>query len=81
MDEWVGPFNSEAIVVITHQWTEKGDYTIKAKAKNIYNVESDWATLTVTMPYSHNNSILQFLESLFQRFPNAFPILRQLIGY
>jgi hypothetical protein len=81
VDEWVGPFNSEAIVGITHQWTEKGYYTIKAKAKNIYNVESDWATLTVTMPYSHDNSILQFLESLFQRFPNAFPILRQLMGY
>jgi hypothetical protein len=81
VDEWVGPYNSDAVATITHQWAEKGNYTIRAKAKDIFGLESDWATLTVTMPYSYNKPILQFLELLFQRFPHVFPILRQLLGY
>ena len=43
--------------------------------------ESDWATLTVTMPYSYIKPFPQLFGKLFQRFPNAFPLLRQLMGY
>ena len=64
----------------SHSWNIKGTYTIQAKAKDIYGAESDWGTLTVTMPYSYN-PIRQFFDWLFQRFPNAFPILRYLMRY
>jgi len=78
----LGPFASGEKVTITHMWTEKGTYTINVKARDIYDAQSDWATLTVTMPYSYNKPILQpqFLKLLIQRFPHAFPILRQLSG-
>ncbi len=43
--------------------------------------ESPWSDpLPITMPYSYK-PIPQFLELFFQRFPHAFPILRQLLGY
>jgi hypothetical protein len=68
-------------IIISHIWGIEGNYSIRVKAIDEYGAESDWATLTVTMPYSFNRPILQFLELLFQRFPNAFPLLRHLMGY
>jgi hypothetical protein len=81
IDEWVGPYNSEEQAEFTHQWDTKGDYTIKAKAKDIHGIESDWGSLSVTMPKSYNIQFQSFLERLFERFPNIFPILRHLLGY
>jgi hypothetical protein len=48
--EWVGPYQSGATATVTHQWSEKGTYIIQVKAKDIFDVESDWASLEVTMP-------------------------------
>jgi hypothetical protein len=52
VSEWVGPYNSGATATVTHQWAQKGNYTIQAKAKDIYNAESGWGTLQITMPLS-----------------------------
>ena len=67
---------------ISHIWGVEGDYSIRVKAidDSGYDLQSYWATLTITLPCSYK-PIPQFLELLFQRFPNAFPILRQLLGY
>jgi len=79
---WLGPYNSGVTVDTTHKWVVEGSYNIKVIAKDIYGKESSWSDpLPITMPYSYNNPTLQFLELLFQRFPHAFPILRQLLGY
>ncbi|MFA5102183.1 MAG: rhodanese-like domain-containing protein [Candidatus Thermoplasmatota archaeon] len=80
-DQLVGPFDSGEAITLSHTWSEKGTYTIKAKAKDRYNAESDWAYLSVTMPCSYDTPIHRYLELLFQRFPHAFPILRHLMGY
>jgi hypothetical protein len=77
---WVGPYLSGDQITQSHTWSTKGTYTLEAKAKDIYGNESDWAILSVKMPYVYN-PILQFLEWLFERFPYAFPILRQLLEY
>jgi hypothetical protein len=81
VNDWIGPYSSAATAEMSHQWDTKGTYTIKVKAKDSLGAESDWVTLTVTMPYSYNKPIPQLLEKLFQRFPNAFPLLRQLMKY
>jgi len=78
---WIGRFDSGARVTQSHTWFTNGTYNITAKAKDSYNQESDWATLTVTMPCSYNKPIQQFLDWLLQRFPNAFPLIRHLLGY
>jgi pyrrolidone-carboxylate peptidase len=76
---WIGSFYAGEEITEKHVWSEKGSYSITVKAKDVFNAESDWATLTVTMPCSYDRSIPQFLELLFQRFPNAFPLLRHLL--
>ncbi len=73
--EWTGFNASGTDLMVKHTWSEKGDYTITAKAQDIYGVQGLEGTLTVTMP---KNKAFNFnmLEWLFERFPNAFPILR-----
>ena len=34
----------------SHSWNTQGTYIIRAKAKDIYGAESEWGTLSVTMP-------------------------------
>jgi hypothetical protein len=51
-----GPFDSGEIITVNHTWTEKGTYTIKAKAKDIFDLEGDWGTLSVTMPLNLQGS-------------------------
>jgi hypothetical protein len=78
---WDGPYTSGQTATASHIWSAKGSYSIKVKVKDITGAESIWSDpLPIKMPYSYN-PILQFFELLFQRFPNAFPILRQLMGY
>jgi hypothetical protein len=38
---WIGPYNSGAECEAKHAWDAKGDYTIRVKAKDIYDAESD----------------------------------------
>jgi hypothetical protein len=64
---WVGPYNSGAIAAVNHQWAEKGTYTIQAKAKDTYDVESGWATLEVTMPVSIEKHQTTQLNGFFQQ--------------
>jgi hypothetical protein len=79
---WYGPFNSNVIASASHVWTEKGTYQIKVKAKDEHGFESDWSDpLTGKMPFFYNYNPWFFFEKLFERFPNAFPILRHLMGY
>ena len=77
--EWTEYSDSGEEITLKHTWNEEGEYTIKAKAKDIHGAEGPEGTLTVTMP---RNKPINFnlLELLFERFPNAFPILRHLLG-
>jgi len=79
--DWIGPYTAGEVFTLNHSWMNRGMYSIRCKARDEYGLESDWATLTVTMPCSYDKPIPQFLELLFQRFPTAFPVLRQLLGY
>ncbi len=74
-----GPFASGEEAKVSHTW-EQGEYTIKAKAKDIHGAESDWGTLKVSMPKNKAfNFNFNLLSWLFERFPNALPILRYLL--
>jgi hypothetical protein len=79
---WLGPYDSGVTLGANHIWETGNNYVIKVKAKDEHGAEGSWSDpLPITMPYSFNKPILQFLELLFQQFPYAFPILRQLLGY
>ena len=77
----IGPFTSGTCQTIDYTWAEEGTYVVKVKATDVYGDASDWATLEVVMPMSKTfNFNFPILNWLFERFPNAFPILRQLLG-
>jgi len=73
----IGPYISGVEASAIHTWSEKGDYTIKVKAKDTLGAESDWQTLTVSMPKSKAVGISLFLQRFFQRFSFFEKILSQ----
>ena len=69
--DWIGPYTSGEECEITYIWSQKGSYSVKVKAKDIYGMESEWSDpLIVTMPVKY--SIISFFE-------NNFPIIYKLI--
>ncbi len=78
--ELLGPYDGSYEITKKHSWEEKGNYTIKAAAKDPYGWGPE-ATLDVTMPKSKaSNFNLNLLSWLFEHFPNAFPIISRLLG-
>jgi len=75
--EWLGLYGSGEEITLTHIWDEQGNYIIKAKAKDVYGLESDWATLEVSMP---KNKIINPFERFLENHPYMFPLIRQLLG-
>ncbi|MCJ7697180.1 MAG: hypothetical protein MUO73_02485, partial [Thermoplasmata archaeon] len=52
-EEWFGPCASGAIATISHAWSDKGNYSITAKAKNTLGIESGWSepfVITIIAP-------------------------------
>ena len=75
VEEWIGPFASLKEITVNHTWTKRGSYTIRAKAKDIFDAESSWSEFEVIIP---RNKMIY--NSLFIRFLERFPlILRFLI--
>ncbi len=60
---WLGPYLSGEEISVSHKWSEKGTYFIKAKAKDIFDEESDFTTFEVTMP--RNLIIFKIISSRF----------------
>jgi len=48
-DGWLGPYDSNISMNISHIWGEKGTYTIQAKAKNTNGTESEWSEHNITI--------------------------------
>ena len=65
----------------SHTWSVKGNYTIRAKAKDTSGAESDWTSLELSMPKSKAKSLNVFLQRFFQRFPFFEKILKQITIY
>ncbi len=68
---WFGPYNSGTEVTLNHCWP-KGVFTIKCKAKDVYNDESPIGTHTITVIKNKATNSL-FLKHL-ERFPLLYKI-------
>jgi hypothetical protein len=68
---WIGPYPSGKEINKSHNWLEKGEFTIRCKCKDLYGNESEWGELRVTMPKNQNVFLSHWLH--------RFPILNQLI--
>lgn len=81
VSDWLGPFASGEVASVDYVWLEKGDYSIKVKAKDGFDAESEWSDpLAVTMPLLYNTKLQHFLASLRQLFSHAFAILEYILG-
>ncbi len=75
--EWDGPYNSNEEVKLSHSWNSEDLFTIRVKAKDIYNAESNWAELKVSIPRSRGSYSFYWLSFLEQH----FPILQKMLFY
>ena len=81
IEEWIGPYLSGDTIMLSHTWDEKGGYVITAKVKDVLDAEGPEGTLAISMPKNNAfNFNVNLLELLFEQFPNAFPILRHVLG-
>ena len=73
----------------SHTWEEKGTYKVKVKAMLTHDngeedfKETEWSdALTVILTKSKPKQITFFeiIQYFLQKYPNAFPIIRQLLG-
>ena len=76
----IGPYSSGEEVTVNHTWSKQGTYTIKAKAKDIHDAESELATLKVSMPKNKPINTMPLFLRLLENHPYMFPLLRQLLG-
>jgi hypothetical protein len=69
--DWLGPYSSDESIALDHKWHEKGEFTIKAWAKDIYGKASSQSNYMVKVLFVLNsnpsnnemlNSILQTLQ-------------------
>jgi hypothetical protein len=77
-----GPYNSGEEVTFSHSWSEPGDYTIIAKAKDQYGVKSPQNSIKLKITKNKavtNPIILGIQEYLIEHFPNLFPLLQRLL--
>lgn len=74
---WTSYQASSTPLYETHSWTAQGTYKIEAKAQDRYGCQSDWGSITVSMPKNLGLDMLFFnflkqhtiLYQILQRFP------------
>jgi hypothetical protein len=75
--DWLGPYSSGESINLGHKWLQKGDYTIKAWAKDIFEKVSGQSNYMVKVLFvinsnpSNNQMMLNILQSLQQKATNS----------
>jgi hypothetical protein len=68
-------------VEVCHTYEVDGDYVITAFAEDEKGLMSDESSFSVKVTTPRARTVYHpLIQSLFERFPNLFPILRQLLG-
>jgi hypothetical protein len=76
--DWLGPYKSGEEIELSHVWENQGIKTVKVKAKDIYDCESDWSEgLRVNIP---RNRSLNYKFNLINWFIELFPILERFLN-
>ncbi len=73
--DWTEYSDSGKEIMLKHNWSKKGDYTITAKAQDIYGAESNWSEFKVEIPRNRMS-----INSLFLWFLERFPLLEKLLS-
>jgi hypothetical protein len=73
--DWTGFQSSGEPYFENHTWAKKGTYIIRTKAKDPYELESEWGELKVTIP--RNKATVNLW---FHWFLERFPLLERLLS-
>jgi len=71
----IGPYESGTQATAKHIWNNQGNYVIKVKAKDEKGFESEWTTLSVSMPKNKATNLIP----IFQQYLEQHPIIYRLI--
>ena len=77
---WIGPYNSSETVVLNHTWPDEDEYTIKVRCKDTENLWGPWSEYSVIITPRNKATIGSLLLRFLELFPNAFPILKYILG-
>ncbi|KYK31372.1 MAG: hypothetical protein AYK22_02515 [Thermoplasmatales archaeon SG8-52-3] len=71
---WLGPYDSDEAILLSHSWSEEKTYTIRLKSKDPFDAESIWEEIEINIPRQKNslNPLILKLENLY---PNLFRLL------
>ena len=77
---WLGPFDSGDECSASHIWNEKGIYSIRVKAKDVNDIESEWSNPSL-ISMSKNKLLYRFpfIYKFLEQHPYLFPLLRQIL--
>lgn len=80
--EWAGPYHSGEEMVVNKTWASQGDYIVSAKARDIYDAESEWGKIEVHMNMNTPTTSFFFNihEIIKQRLPWLLRILEAMAG-
>lgn len=76
--EWDGPYSSGQDVNYNHAWTTAETYTIRLKARDIYNAESGWREMDIIIP-RYKMKFDNSLCSIMSRIAELLPILKLIL--
>ena len=76
-EEWTDLCSSGEMITAAHTWNEDGSYSIQVKAKDIHGIDSDWATLEVSMP--KNDQIICLLQHFIENHLDLFLHFQRLL--
>jgi hypothetical protein len=79
--EWIGPYISGDQNSKSYRWIREGNYTVKIKAKDIYDAESDWAMLLVSMPKNKSNVINPLFFRYLENNSYLLSIIQKISGH
>jgi hypothetical protein len=77
--EWLGPFASGVTTSTEKFWAQKGNYSIRVKAKDSNGAESNWSDPLVVIMPKNVQFIVRFANLLEKLFPHLFHILEILL--
>ena len=79
IEDWDGPHPSGVDFEIGHSFPFQKTFTIKAKAKDVFNSESNWSYFDVEIPRTRATKSTMWLQSFLERFPLLERLLNLLL--
>jgi hypothetical protein len=74
---WIGPYPSGVKQSVKHSWKNSGEFIITVKARDEMSITEGTFNLTISKDRHRN---FPMFYRFFECFPNAFPIIRELLN-